>query len=125
MIAKNLYSHVNLEGHKSYSIMSEIIDHKSNGSAMSKDDGYETTRDGIKCPRQTTKGWKLLVNLERWHLVLGSAQGSTKGGLPCPGSRICSGHKILEQPAFAWWAQHSILKKRDQIIQKVKSRYWA
>jgi hypothetical protein len=31
--------------------------------------------------------------------------------------------KIQEEPAFAWWARH-VLKKRDRIIRKVKSRYW-
>ena len=28
---------------------------------------------------------------------------------------------ILEEPAMAWWAPH-VLKKRDTIIAKVKSR---
>ena len=32
-------------------------------------------------------------------------------------------NKILEEPAFSWWAWH-ILKKRDRFIKKVKSRYW-
>ena len=32
-------------------------------------------------------------------------------------------NKILEGPAFAWWGRH-VLKKRDRIIKKVKSRYW-
>ena len=33
-------------------------------------------------------------------------------------------NKILEEPAFAWWATW-VLRKRDCIIKKVKSRYWA
>jgi hypothetical protein len=33
-------------------------------------------------------------------------------------------NKILEGPTFAWWAWHG-LHKRDRIIYKVKSRYWA
>ena len=32
-------------------------------------------------------------------------------------------NKILEEPAFSWWARH-VLKKRDRILKKVKSRYW-
>jgi hypothetical protein len=32
-------------------------------------------------------------------------------------------NKIVEEPAFPWWARH-VLQKRDQIIWKVKSRYW-
>ena len=30
---------------------------------------------------------------------------------------------IAEQPAFNWWV-HSVLRKRNRIIAKVKSRYW-
>jgi hypothetical protein len=61
IIAENLYSQVDAKGNL-YSILEEIIDHKSNGTAVSKDDGYKTTKQGIWYPRRTTKGWKLLVS---------------------------------------------------------------
>ncbi|MCK7490470.1 MAG: hypothetical protein MZW92_00710 [Comamonadaceae bacterium] len=32
-------------------------------------------------------------------------------------------NKIVEEPAFAWWAK-KVLRKRDRIIRKVKARYW-
>jgi hypothetical protein len=32
-------------------------------------------------------------------------------------------NKIDLEPAFAWWVPH-VLKKRNRIIKKVKSRYW-
>jgi hypothetical protein len=48
IIAENLYSQVDSEGN-SYSILEEIIDHKSDSTAVSKDDGYETTKQGIQC----------------------------------------------------------------------------
>ena len=50
LIAENLYSQVNDEG-RSHSIMSEIIDHKADGSAVRKDDGMEVTKDGASRPR--------------------------------------------------------------------------
>ena len=31
--------------------------------------------------------------------------------------------RLVEEPAFAWWAPHT-LKKRNRIIAKVKSKYW-
>ena len=31
--------------------------------------------------------------------------------------------RISMEPAFAWWVPH-VLKKRNQIISKVKSKYW-
>eukprot|EP00978_Attheya_sp_CCMP212_P009846 scaffold23446_cov77-Attheya_sp.AAC.1 len=32
--------------------------------------------------------------------------------------------KIDDEPAFAWWVPY-VMKKRDRIISKVKSKYWA
>jgi len=32
-------------------------------------------------------------------------------------------NRIDDEPAFAWWVQ-DVLKKRDRIIAKVKSKYW-
>ena len=32
-------------------------------------------------------------------------------------------NKISEEHAFAWWTKY-VLKKRDQIISKIASRYW-
>ena len=59
-IAENLYSQVDEEGN-SYSIFSEIVDHKSKGMAISKDDGLEVDKHGQTQPHQMTNGWKLLV----------------------------------------------------------------
>ena len=121
LIAENLYSQVDDEGN-SYSIMSEIIDHKSDRSAVSKDDGFETTKNGLKRRRRTTKGWKLLVSWKD-----GSSNWiplkDLKESNPVEVAEYALVNKILEEPAFAWWARH-VLKKRDRIIKKVKSRYW-
>jgi hypothetical protein len=121
LIVENMYSQVDANG-CSYALLSEIINHKSDGSAVRKDDGFETTKDGQVRPRYTTKGWKLLVS---WK------DGSTswvplkdmKDSFPMEVAEYVMVNKILEEPAFAWWAKH-VLCKRDRIIKKVKSRYW-
>ena len=33
-------------------------------------------------------------------------------------------NKIAEEPDFAWWVRH-VLRRRDRILKKVKSRYWS
>jgi len=58
VIAESLYSQVDSEGHESL-YLAEIMDHKSNASAVTKDDAYITS-NGRKVPRRTTIGWKLL-----------------------------------------------------------------
>jgi hypothetical protein len=121
LIAENLYSQVDEEGN-SYSVMGEIIDHESDGSAVHKDDGMEVTRDGSLRPRRTTKGWKLLVAWKG-----GSSSWiplkDLKESHPVQVAEYALANKILEEPAFNWWARH-VLRKRDRIIRKVKSRYW-
>jgi hypothetical protein len=32
-------------------------------------------------------------------------------------------NKLVEEPAFTWWVK-DILKRRNRIISKVKTRYW-
>jgi hypothetical protein len=121
IIAENMYSQVDEEG-RSYSIMDEIIDHKKDGTAVSKDDGYEVANDGSSRPRRTTRGWKLLV---QWKdgTATWVALKDLKESNPVEVAEYSLANKILEEPAFAWWARH-VLRKRDRIIRKVKSRYW-
>ena len=45
MITESMYSQVNSNRHP-FVILSKIIDHKSNGTAASKDDGFEVTNQG-------------------------------------------------------------------------------
>jgi len=52
-IAESMYSQVDGEGH-SVLLMSEITDHQSDGTAVSKDDGFEVTPTGQQRPRWTT-----------------------------------------------------------------------
>ena len=70
----------------------------------------------------TTKGWSLLV---AWR------DGSSdwvklkdlNDSYPVQIAEYASSNKIADQPAFNWWV-HSVLRKRNRIVAKVKSRYW-
>ena len=39
------------------------------------------------------------------------------------GAEYAVENKLSQEPAFAWWISH-VLKKRSQIISKLKSKYW-
>jgi hypothetical protein len=61
IIAESMYSQVDKDGN-SYSLISEIVNHKSDGStAVRTDDGFEVTTYGPQRHWHTTRGWKLLV----------------------------------------------------------------
>jgi hypothetical protein len=61
MIAESLYSQVDADGREFILLMKEIMDHRSDGSAVPVDDAYYVDPNGRKTRRMTTKGWKLLV----------------------------------------------------------------
>jgi hypothetical protein len=41
-------------------VLDEIIDHAKDNTAITIADGYTTSYNGNRVPKQTTKGWKLL-----------------------------------------------------------------
>jgi len=43
---------------------------------------------------------------------------------PVKVAEYAAANKLVEEPAFAWWAK-DVLYKRDRIIKKVKLRYWS
>jgi len=77
VIAENLFSQVDDEG-RSQVMMDEITDHKCDGSAVSKDDGFEVTKSGQRRPATPKANYKGLVFngfLERWIIGLGPIEG--------------------------------------------------
>jgi hypothetical protein len=69
-----------------------------------------------------TRGWKLLVTLKDG-LLLWEPLKDLKESHTVQVAKYALVHKIIEEPAFAWWAK-KVLRKRDHILHKVKSRYW-
>ena len=59
-IAENLFAPVDDEGNR-HVLMKEIIDYRTNGTEMKKQNAFITTRTGTKRRRETTKGWELLI----------------------------------------------------------------
>ena len=102
--------------------MSEIVDHRTTGQEIRQQDAFVTTRTGTKRRRETTKGWEILVE---WK------DGSTtwvqlkdlKESYPVQLAEYAVQARISEEPAFAWWCSY-VLRKRNRIISKVKSKYW-
>jgi hypothetical protein len=121
VIAENLYSQIDSKG-RQYLLLSEIVDHKKDASAITKDQGYYISHNGNAVPRKTTKGWKMCVE---WK------DGSTtwvplselKASNPVEVAEYAVANQLVEEPAFTWWVK-DVLSCRNQIISKVKSRYW-
>ena len=120
-IAENLWSQCDSEG-RQFQLLKEITDHRKNGRALSKDDGYTFAQNGDKIPKKTTVGWDVLVE---W--TDGSTQWipikDVKDSNPIELAEYAIANKIAEEPAFAWWVPF-VIKKRYRMINKVKKKYW-
>ena len=117
MIAENLFAQTDMEG-RSFSIVKDIVGHRKDEHAVNKTD--EDYINGIK--RHTTAGW---------HLEVEFADGTTewvplkdlKDSNCVELAEYAVASQIADEPAFAWWVR-KILRRRDVIIKKVKTRYW-
>ena len=61
LIAESMYSQVDEQG-RNLMLLHEITDHSTDGKAVTKDDGYNTSSNCNRIPKVTTKGWKLLCH---------------------------------------------------------------
>jgi hypothetical protein len=122
IIAENLYSQCDDEG-QSFLILSEIIDHKKDASAIPISDGFTISRNGNKVPKKTTRGWKLLCQWKdgssSWVPLVELKQLNS-----IELAEYAVANKIHEEPAFKWWTS-DVLRRRNRIIAKVKRRYWS
>ena len=102
--------------------MKEIIDYCTNWQEVKQQDTFITTRTGTKRRRETTKGWDILIEWKD-----GSTNWVTlkdvKESYPVQVAKLAISNHIAEEPAFAWWVPF-MMKKRNRILAKVKSKYW-
>lgn len=121
VIAENLYSQVDSEG-RQYAVMNEIVDHRSDATAITKDNGFVVSRGGNRTAKKTTRGWELCVEWKDgtsdWVKLK-----ELKESNPVELAEYAVANLISEEPAFKWWVPYT-LKKRNRIVAKVKSKYW-
>ena len=119
IIAENVLVNCDSEGHYS-NLMSCIIDHKSDGSALKDEDGYIKTKSGQLRRRQTTVGWNFRVKWKdgtmNW-IPLSTLKESN----PVDIAEYAVARGLENEPAFAWWVPYT-LRKRDVIVSSINSR---
>jgi hypothetical protein len=99
--------------------MEETCDHRKDGGAIPISDGFTTSKNGYECPKQTTIGWQLLAEWKD-----GSSDWTDlkdlKESNPVEIAKHAVANKIVEEPAFKWWAAN-MLTRRNRITSKLKS----
>ena len=111
ILSENLFSQVDKEGRESI-LMKKISDHNIDKSVIRE----------WKKVLITTKGWKLLVEWKDGTQDLMPIK-DIKESNPVETAKYADTNNLLEEPVFKWW-DNKVLKKKDGIISRVKSRYW-
>ena len=122
IIAESIYSQVDGDGYTTFA-MKEIIDHRTDESAVKMDDAYIVHHQtGKKRLKRTTQGWQLCV---KWNdeSTTWVPLKDLKESNPVEVAEYAVNMKLVSEPAFAWWVPFTI-KKRDRIIKAVKKRYF-
>ena len=118
-ILENIMSQVDSNGYD-VGLFREIIDVRVDWNvAIPKGDAGFVYMSGRNKPVITTKGWEFLI---QW------SDGSSnwlplsvvKESFPVQCAEFVHARKLQEMPAFKWWTK-AVLKKRDIIINKVKT----
>ena len=119
-IAENLFAQVDQEGNR-LALLDKLIDYRVNSREVKLLDTFIMTGTGTRRRRKTTIQWELLAQwkdgITNWVSLK-----DLKEGYPVQTAEYAVAAKITMEPAFAWWVP-CMLKKRNQIISKVKSKY--
>ena len=121
VIAMNMFAQVDAEGNR-HVLFDQIIDHRTDGTNIKLSNSFITSGNGGKRRVETTKGWEILVQWKDGS----STWEAFKDMKECYPVQLCEyalDKRISDEPVFAWWLPH-VIKKRKQIISKIKSKYW-
>ena len=122
VVAASLSDNCDEHGNE-FRMLKEIIDHRSDDTAVAKDDGCVRCKANRPLERRkTTKGWWLLAEwvdgTQTWEPL-----SDMKESYPMEVCDYAVGNQISHQPAFTWWVS-PYLKEKHRILCKIKKRYW-
>ena len=116
VITENIMAQIDAEGNRQM-LLREIIDHRC-----------DLPLDSQSGDKKRKHQWHAM---DGWSMCCEWKDGSTswiplkeiKEAYAVETAEYAVMNKIEDQPAFSWWVPY-VLKKRKQIISKVKSKYW-
>ena len=116
-----MLAQVDDQGHRQL-LLDEIVDHRFDSDAISKEDAIIMQKNGVPKRAKTTKGCQLFV---QWKDGSGNwvSLKDLKDSYPVQLAEYAVQAKIHDMPTFAWWVPYT-LKKRGVIMSKIKSKYW-
>ena len=119
-IAEHMFAQVNEDGHRVL-LLDEILDHRFSSEAVKAEEAF-FERNGRQYRKRTTKGTEMLIRFKDGAEVWTTLKDA-KESFPLEIAEYAVKRQIEDLPQFAWWVPR-MLKKREIIIKKVKSKYW-
>jgi len=120
VIAQNIYSQLDSEGHH-HLMLEAIIDYRKDENAVPKEERFVVANNGNIHKRCTTQGWHLCV---QW--VDGSTSWDPlkdlKEPFPLQVAEFAYTYGLQDEAAFTCWVKDTIAK-RNRIIKAMKTRY--
>jgi hypothetical protein len=90
--------------------LKQILDHRREGNAVSKEQRYVKTRNGQQKLRQSTVGWKFLAEYtdgkKQWIMLK-----DLKESNPVDVAEYVTARNLDDEVAFAWWVPYTLRKK--------------
>ena len=117
-----MFAQVDQEGHR-LKLLDEFLDHRFTGASV-QEVRYVKTKDGKRKLQEpmSTNGCEILVQwrdgTQTWNKMK-----DIKEAYPVELAEYTVKAKIHKQSQFDWWVK-KVLKKREAIVKKVKSKYW-
>ena len=97
-----------------------IVDYRRSTTALTKTDQKVVNANGRNFLRRSTKGWQFCVHWKdgstSWERL-----ADMKETHPLECAEYAVSQDLADEPAFNWWVPW-VLKKRQHIISKVKTR---
>ena len=121
LISTNMITQADSEGRR-FLLLDEILNYRKLDSAVKKKDATHVRHNGNSHRLKTTKGYEFLVLWKDGNtdwIPLKDMYASN----PLETTEFAVACQLQDKPAFAWWASN-ILKTKNRIINKIKSRYW-
>ena len=121
VVTKTMFEKVDDEENR-HVLFDEIIDHCRTALSLKQADASIVTSSGNRQSKETTKGWDMLIWWKDGSMTWVPLK-DVKKSHPVQVSEYAVLTQIQEEPAFAWWVPR-VLRKRNRIVVKVKSKYW-
>ena len=118
-LAEYLYDQVDDHG-RSSTMFQGITNHEKTEEAISKEDGWLILKGGRKKRKITSVGWNFEVSWSDGTSTWVPLK-EIKNSNPVELAEYVRRNKLEEEPAFAWWV-NSLLKKKKHIMKLTASR---